>query len=145
MEHFRSLPYEQRYTRFLRNMTDDAIAAFVAHIDFERDMCLALPDVDGGIRGVVQISPTSDGAAELAFSTAPSRQRHGIATMLGRLAIEYLVTRGTREAIIYCALENVAMRTVAEKLGFTQRIDGADIVGRRLLGPPLSASAAPTP
>jgi RimJ/RimL family protein N-acetyltransferase len=125
-------------------MTDDAIAAFVAHIDFDRNTCLALPDVNGGIRGVVQISPTSDGAAELAFSTAPALQRQGIATMLGRLAIEHLVTRGTREAIIYCALENVAMRTVAEKLGFTQHIEGAEIVGRLLLGPLLCESEVPT-
>lgn len=129
--HLCRLPGEQRYTRFQCGMSDEAIAAYVHGIDFGSDKLLGLPDADGDFQSVVQASPQSPGRWELAFTTAPDFQRRGIATMLGHMSIDPLIAGGAAEAFIYCAADNVAMRTVAAKLGFTLHVKGADVLAHR--------------
>jgi RimJ/RimL family protein N-acetyltransferase len=129
--HLCRLPGEQRYTRFQCKMSDEAIAAYVARIDFGSDRLLGLPDPGGDFQSVVQASPQSPGRWELAFTTAPDFQRRGIATMLGRMSIDPLVAGGAAEAFIHCAADNVAMRAVAAKLGFNLHVKGADVLAHR--------------
>src|SRR5512135_3166644 len=56
VDHLLLLPEEQRYTRFIGVMTDGAIQAFAARIDFARELLVGLPDPAGGFLGVVQAS-----------------------------------------------------------------------------------------
>ncbi len=115
-------------------MSDEAIGAFVAQLDFADDLLVALPGAQaGGFRGVVQASRHAREAWELAFSTAPAHQRQGIATMLGRWMIERLAAGGARQAYIFCAPKNIAMRGLARKLGFSVHVEDGEVTAHRTL------------
>lgn len=138
VRHLLLLPEEQRYTRFIGTMTDDAIEGFVARIDLAADLLAGSRGPDGGLAGVAQSSPHAKDGWELAFSTAPAFQRQGVATMLGRWLLEHLASRGGREAYIYCAPKNIAMRGLARKLAFDLHIEGGEVVANRRLAAPTS-------
>lgn len=131
--HLLLLPAEQRYTRFIGTMTDAAIVAFVEHIEFDKELLVGLRDERSGLRGVVQSSPHSTAAWELAFSTAPAFQRQGVATQLGSWMLEHVTDLGALEAFIYCAPKNVAMRGLARKLGFAVHVEDGEVVAHRRL------------
>jgi len=61
-----------------------------------------------------------------------------VATMLGRWLLEHLASRGGREAYIYCAPKNIAMRGLARKLAFDLHIEGGEVVANRRLAAPTS-------
>jgi RimJ/RimL family protein N-acetyltransferase len=116
-------------------MSDEAIGTFVAGLDFGNDLLVALPGARaGGFRGVVQASRHPRDAWELAFSTAPAFQRHGIATLLGRWMLARLAGSGASRACIFCAPENIAMRGLARKLGFSIHVEGGEVAAHRVLG-----------
>jgi RimJ/RimL family protein N-acetyltransferase len=140
-DHLLLLPEEQRYTRFIGTMSDEAIAGFVARLDFDKELLAGLRGDDGDLRGVVQSSYDSKGAWELAFSTSPAFQRRGIATLLGRWMLGHVTGLGAREACIYCAPKNVAMRGLARKLGFTVRVEDGEVIAQRRLDGSLPAGA----
>lgn len=136
VRHLLLLPEEQRYTRFIGTMTDDAIEGFVARIDLATDLLAGSRSLDGGLASVAQSSPHAMDGWELAFSTAPAFQRRGAATMLGRWLLDQLTSRGGRQAYIYCAPKNIAMRGLARKLGFDLHIEDGEVVANRPLAPP---------
>lgn len=138
VRHLLLLPEEQRYTRFIGTMSNDAIASFVARIDCGIDLLAASRSLAGGLAGVAQSSPHAKDGWELAFSTAPAFQRRGVATMLGRWLLDRLASQGGREAYIYCAPKNIAMRGLARKLGFDLHIEGGEVVASRQLAAPTS-------
>ncbi|MCK7582671.1 MAG: GNAT family N-acetyltransferase [Chromatiales bacterium] len=102
------------------------------------DLLAASRSLAGGLAGVAQSSPHAKDGWELAFSTAPAFQRQGVATMLGRWLLAHLASRGGREAYIYCAPKNIAMRGLARKLAFDLHIEGGEVVANRRLAAPTS-------
>jgi RimJ/RimL family protein N-acetyltransferase len=75
-----------------------------------------------------------DDAVEVGFTLAPPHQGQGYATeAVGRL-LQYVGSRGHRQAVAWCDVENVASRRVLERLEFTLRetIDGEHRFAREL-------------
>lgn len=140
VHHLLLLPEEQRYTRFIGTMTNRAIEGFVARIDLEMEMLAGARSPDGGLVGVVQSSPHSKDAWELAFSTVPTFQRQGVATQLGLWLLDRVTGMGARQAYIYCAPKNIAMRGLARKLGFNLHVEDGEVVAHRQLGVPTPVS-----
>jgi len=67
-----------------------------------------------------------DDAVEVGFTLAPEFQGQGYATEAVERLLGYIASRGHRQAVAWCDVENVASRRVLDRLEFTLRetIDG---------------------
>lgn len=75
-----------------------------------------------------------DDAVEVGFTVAPAYQGQGYATEAVERLLRYIGSRGHREAVAWCDVENAASRRVLERLQFTLRetVDGEHRYTREL-------------
>jgi len=112
--HFLALDGEDRRLRFGTPLNDDAMRAYVAGIDFERDAAFGVYDDDLHLIGAAHVA-RGDGHAELGVSVLPSHRGRGIGGAL--LARAHLRARnwGVRALFMHCLAENGAMMHLARK------------------------------
>ena len=112
--HFLALDSEDRRLRFGIPINDDAVRAYVARINFERDAVFGVYNDALHLIGAAHLA-RSDGHAELGVSVLPGARGRGIGGAL--LARAHLRARnwGVRTLFMHCLTENGAMMHLAHK------------------------------
>lgn len=120
-----TLPLSQRvmHERLSRN----------CFVDYDRDIILVVETQGGDTRQIIAVGalfrfPTSD-KRELALVVSDRFQRQGIGRRLMQQLIHVAKAEGIERVIAYIAAENVGIRGLCEKSGFTLRLENAGIVG----------------
>ena len=94
----------------------------ICHVDHERDHVLVAEGADAAghpcIVAVGRLSARDDDAGEFALIVSDAAQGQGLGTELLRQLVRAACDAGRRLVTGDVLLENVAMRAVAEKLGF---------------------------
>jgi len=118
--HFLTLGPEDRRLRFGVPLNDDALRAYVARIDFERDVVFGVSDDGLHLIGAAHVA-RGDGHAELGVSVLPGQRGRGIGGAL--LARAHLRARnwGVRALFMHCLTENGAMMHLARKQEMLKR------------------------
>jgi GNAT superfamily N-acetyltransferase len=112
--HFLALGAEDRRLRFGVPLNDDAVRAYIARIDYERDALFGVSDEGLHLIGAAHVA-RADGHAELGVSVLPGQRGRGIGAAL--LARAHLRARnwGVRALFMHCLIENAAMMHLARK------------------------------
>jgi GNAT superfamily N-acetyltransferase len=139
LEHFKALEGEDRRLRFGSPLRDEAIAEYVARIDFVRDGVVAVHDGAMRLLAVIHIAIT-DGCAELGLSVLPEARNQGVGTALFARAVMHLRNRGASEVFVHCLSENGAMMHIARKLGMAIVPCGPETDARIRVDPPTPQS-----
>src|SRR5438105_14996530 len=116
--HLVGLPAEDVRLRFGAPLASAVIAAYVEHIDFDRDAVFAVYDDSLAIIGAAHVGFFDD-AAELGVSVAIAHRGHGIGTALVARASEHARNRRTMRLYMHCLAENAAMMTLARRTGMS--------------------------
>ncbi len=132
--HFIALDAEDRRLRFGAAIGDEALRAYVARIDFERDGAFAVQDDELRLVAVVHVAVT-DSAAELGLSVLAGRRGSGLGHALFKRAVMHLRNRGSREVFVHCLTENAAMMHLARKHGMGIVYSGGETDARLQLKP----------
>jgi RimJ/RimL family protein N-acetyltransferase len=84
-----------------------------------------------------------DDAVEVGFTLAPAHQGQGYATEAVERLLGYAGSRGHREAVAWCDVENVASQRLLARLGFAlqETVDGEHRYARALTKPAGGLSA----
>ena len=114
--HFLALGAEDRRLRFGAGLRDEAIAHYVAGIDFIRDAVFGVVDDELGIIGAAHLA-RGDGYAELGVSVLPGYRGQGIGGALLRRAHTHARNWGVRKLFMHCLAENGAMMHLARAQG----------------------------
>lgn len=134
-DHLVRLDGDDRRLRFGRTLDAAAISRFVAGLDPAGSRVLVFSDPTLAVRGAVLISLLPGGGAELAFSIEAPWRRRGLGRDLAARALLWLRNRGIARAQVFCAGENLAMRRLARRAGFTLRLAGSECEGSVALAP----------
>jgi ribosomal protein S18 acetylase RimI-like enzyme len=132
--HFLSLDGEDRRLRFGSPIRDEALQAYAARIDFERDGIFAVQDDNFALLAVVHVAFTSD-SAELGLSVLPGHRGQGLGSALLARAVVHLRNRGATEVFVHCLSENGAMLHLARKHGMRVIPAGAETDARLVVEP----------
>ena len=114
--HFLRLDAEDRRLRFGTQLSDNAIRAYVARIDFERDAVFGVLDDDLRIVGAAHVA-RSERHAELGVSVLPGHRGLGLGGKLLARAHTRARNWGVRRLFMHCLTENRAMMHLARKQG----------------------------
>jgi GNAT superfamily N-acetyltransferase len=140
LEHLLALEGADRVLRFGLVSDDDAIARYVAAIDFDRSAVLGVARADGALAGLAHVAFDGE-VAELGLSVKPGARRRGVGGALASSALRAAERRGAREFRFDCAASNVGMRRLAEQLGMPITAEGSESIARRRLAPRRAAAA----
>ena len=112
--HFLALDGEDRRLRFGIPLNNDAVRAYAARIDFERDAVFGFYDDALHLVGAAHVA-RGGGHAELGVSVLPGHRGRGIGGAL--LARAHLRARnwGVRALFMHCLTENAAMMHLARR------------------------------
>jgi RimJ/RimL family protein N-acetyltransferase len=135
--HFLALDGEDRRLRFGSSIRDDALRAYAARIDFERDGVFAVQDDDLDLIGVVHVAFAGENA-ELGLSVLPGYRGEGLGSALFSRAVMHLRNRGAREVFVHCLSENGAMLHLARKHGMRVIPAGSETEARLVIDPPTA-------
>ena len=114
--HFLALEGEDRRLRFGAPLNDDAVRAYVARIDFERDAAFGVYDDALHLIGAAHVA-RGDGHAELGVSVLPGHRGRGIGGALVARAHMRARNWGVRALFMHCLTENGAMMHLARRQG----------------------------
>lgn len=114
--HFAALGTEDRRLRFGVALSDDGVADYVEHIDFERDAVFGVFDDDMGLAGAGHLA-RGDGFAELGVSVLPAYRGRGLGGALLARAHGHARNWGVPTLYMHCLAENGAMMHLARKQG----------------------------
>ncbi|HEY4997739.1 MAG TPA: GNAT family N-acetyltransferase [Usitatibacter sp.] len=123
--HFVALDGDDRRLRFGSSIGDEALGAYVARIDFDRDGIFAVHDDNLRLVAVVHVAVT-EASAELGLSVLPGFRGDGLGSELFARAVMHLRNRGIREVFIHCVTENAAIMHLARKHGMRLVYDGSE-------------------
>jgi RimJ/RimL family protein N-acetyltransferase len=130
--HFIALGPEDRRLRFGASLGDDALSAYVARIDFERDRVFAVRDGGTSIVAAVHVAVAGRNA-ELGLSVLPGFRGCGLGSALFSRAVFHLRNRGIHEVFAHCISENAAMLHLARKHGMRVLRHGSESDARLAL------------
>lgn len=117
----RSLPAEQRYTRYMMHLAElsPAMLARACNLDYACEGAIIAEAEDGTWLGVARFGPTDTaGRCEFGISIAPAAQGQGLAAHLMEQIIQTAKQQGYREMSAEILQTNPAMQKLAGKLGF---------------------------
>jgi GNAT superfamily N-acetyltransferase len=115
-DHFLALSPEDRRLRFGSSLAPDALAGYVAAIDFERDAVFGVHDERLTIVGAAHAA-FSGGNAELGISVLPAHRGRGVGTTLFERAAEHARNRFVPRLFMHCLSENAAILRIAQRAG----------------------------
>lgn len=137
--HFLALGAKDRRLRFGAPFKDDAVRAYVARIDFERDAVFGVHDDALHLIGVAHVARSSQ-HAELGVSVLQAHRGRGVGGAL--LARAHMRARnwGVRELFMHCLTENAAMMRLACRQGMRLVLEAGEADAWLKL-PPADASS----
>jgi GNAT superfamily N-acetyltransferase len=137
--HLLALHGDDRRLRFGAPLNDDAVRAYVARIDFERDAAFGVYDDALRLVGAAHVA-RGNGHAELGVAVLPVNRGCGIGRAL--LARAHLRARnwGVRALFMHCLTENAAMMHLARMQGMQIVVDSGEADAWLTL-PPADASS----
>src|SRR5687767_7925253 len=139
--HFSALDAEDRRLRFGSALGAEALADYVARIDFARDGIFAVHD--DGLRVVAAVHVALAGAtAELGLSVSTGWRGRGLGDALLKRAVTWLRNRGVLSVYVHCITENAAMLHLARRNGMRIVYSGGESDGRLELDAPTAGSYA---
>jgi GNAT superfamily N-acetyltransferase len=138
-EHFLALPSEDKRLRFGSTLSDEAVAAYVERIDFDRDAVFGVHDDRLALVGVAHLG-LGDGAAELGLSVVPAHRGRGIGSALFERAAEHARNRFVGRLFMYCLKENGPIMRIATRNGMDIVTDAGDADAHLELPSPSAAS-----
>lgn len=115
-EHFLSLGAEDRRLRFGIPLGDNAVRAYVARIDFERDALFGILDDELRLAGAAHLA-REPGHAELGVSVLPGYRGRGLGGALLARAHMHARNWGVRALFMHCLTENGTMMHLARREG----------------------------
>ncbi|MBS0319767.1 MAG: N-acetyltransferase [Proteobacteria bacterium] len=115
-EHLLALPPQDVYLRFGAAMKPEAIAAYVDHIHFDRDVVFAIHDHELRMQGAAHVA-FGDDEAELGVSVLPGHRGRGHGSALVARAVEHVRNRFHRRVYMHCLAENASMMRIARRAG----------------------------
>ena len=137
--HLRALDAEDRRLRFGVPLGDEAIDAYVARIDFDRDAVFALHDERLALVAAAHVGTGGD-VAELGVSVLPVARGRGAGGALVARAAEHARNRATSRLYMHCLGENATMIRLARRAGMAVVVEAGDADAHVTLPPatPLS-------
>lgn len=130
LQHLVGLGTEDRYLRFGSALSDGAIEAYVARIDFRTDTVFGVFDDRLSLAAAGHFSPmpstvSPDGAklrsAEFGLSVAVDARGRGLGTALFMRASSHARNLGISSLFMHCLSENRAMIRIARRAGMEIR------------------------
>ena len=114
--HFLAITGEDRRLRFGNPLSDDAVRAYVEHLDFKRDGMFAYVDARRRIVGAAHVAVLA-AEAEIGLSVLPCGRGKGLGTHLFERAAAFACERGVARINMHYLAENRAMQHIAVKAG----------------------------
>lgn len=115
LAHLLQLSADDRYGRFATSLSDNGIEAYVARINFTRDICVATAGSNGQLTGFIHLAVNGD-SAELGASVGARWRRQGLARQLFSDAVELALMGGVRE--IHLATGHQVARQIFDEMGY---------------------------
>ena len=118
--------------RFCQVMSDEAVRAYAAKIDFERSICVGVFDRQENLVALVQgFAYEEEGARlmEAAFSTDEPMRRHGLGMLLFAEITDCALAAGVDRVIAQCLAGNRPMRMLLLAVGATCEVEDGEVVG----------------
>ena len=115
--------------RFHGAISDQAVFAHCARIDFRNTLVIGCIDADDMIRGAIEICALGDSAivgSELAISVETALQNNGVGTELMRRGLLVAQNRGFTDVYVSCLMENEWMVRLAQKFGGSMSFDAGE-------------------
>lgn len=139
VEHFMALGAEDRRLRFGMVLTDEALRAYVAHIDFARDALFGVLNRKLRLVGVAHVA-IEDDCAELGISVLPRYRGRGVGGALLERAHLYARNHGIRTLLMHCLAENTPMMRLARRQGMQVVTAGGEAAAQVAVAPADAAS-----
>lgn len=137
--HLLALSPEDRRLRFGSSLAPEAIAAYVARIDFDRDAVFAVHDDRLALVGVAHVAFGEDNA-ELGLSVLATHRGRGVGSALFGRAAAHARNRFVARLFMHCLTENAAIMHIARKSGMEIVVDAGDADAHLELAPASPAS-----
>lgn len=141
-DHLLGLSAEDRRLRYGTPLSDEAIAAFVAHINLWDTRIIARLDHRLAVVAAVQITVIGGRLAEFAFTVDEAERGQGLGTALMRRALLWARNRSIPRACMHFLTENQAVRRVARRVGMTVVTEAGNAEADIALPPPTALSIA---
>ncbi len=127
--HLQSLGDEDRHLRFGQVASDEQIAHYVEHIDFERDKVFGIFDSRLQLVAMAHLAFAEDGqSTEFGVSVLAHQRGRGFGARLFEQAVVHGRNRGAHSMTIHLARENQSMLAIVKKSGAAVRFEGSDVV-----------------
>jgi RimJ/RimL family protein N-acetyltransferase len=129
------LPELDRYRRFCRPMSDAAIRAYVAAIDWTETVVMGAFDGEARAIGMLELCDAGP-ASEVGVAVTAEHRKHGVARALMLRALLKAKVLGKERVVLSCLAENVAMRRLAQSVGLSAVDLGRSAQSELALGQP---------
>jgi RimJ/RimL family protein N-acetyltransferase len=113
-----ALSERDRYRRFCRPMSDEAIRAYIRAIDWSETVVMGAVDSDARLIGMLELCDAGP-AAEIAVAVAATHRSLGVARALMVRALLKAKVLGKQRAMLTCLTENLPMRRLARSVGLS--------------------------
>jgi len=116
---------EDRHFRFMGGLDtiSDDLAKRLSAVDYEREIAIVAFGAAGTHEpaGLARLAPAGPGKVELAVVILPAWKRQGLGRLLCERGLAWARRQGVTEVEMLLLAENLAMRRLAEDLGFAIR------------------------
>ena len=123
-----ALPDQDRYLRFGRPMTDNALRQYVACIDWDESVLLGAFDKHAELVGILELADIGN-LSEIAIAVAPATGPRGIGKALMDRALLKAKVRGRDKVVLLCQRSNGPMRRLARSAGLEASVEEGEISG----------------
>jgi RimJ/RimL family protein N-acetyltransferase len=113
---FIALNPEDRYRRFCRPMTDPAIRAYTAQIDWSETVMLGAFNRNAELIGLLELCDAGP-YAEIGLAVDSKYRKQGVAKALMNRALHEAAQSGKARVMLSCLKENIPMRRLARSAG----------------------------
>ncbi len=122
LRHFLSLSDADRSLRFGNALSDEALADYVAKLDFRQDALFGLSKIRGPLLALAhlalgQTEPGRQVQAELGLSVLANARGQGLGSRLFKHALDYCLKLKIDAFYMHCLANNQTMLHIAKKAG----------------------------
>jgi GNAT superfamily N-acetyltransferase len=113
-----ALSERDRYRRFCRPMSDEAMHAYIRAIDWSETVVMGAFDAEARLIGMLELCDAGT-AAEIAVAVSAAHRSHGVARALMVRALLKAKVLGKQRVMLTCLTENLPMRRLARSVGLS--------------------------